>query len=197
MESDDIDWDGTLEYFIFEDVADPSSQNGRSPAATPLYSGIGQSISRQFTGRIGSELPLLDFKEFKYSFRLENKVLLNSGQVYWLGLHLSENHDNDLMFWETAHIEAPTYPPGVGYGSLRHVALNSVFADFRDNLSSKQQLAFEIYENPAYVPSVSPLGGLGIVAALMASGAAVRWRNTREQDPPDRASLALPVKPAR
>jgi hypothetical protein len=172
------DWDGTLEYFIFEDVADPSSQSGRGPAASPLYSGAGQGISREFTGRIGSgSLP--GFREFKYSFRFENKLLLNSGQVYWLGLHLSADHGNDFLFWETAHVEAPSYPPGIGYASLRQAAFQSVFANFTDSFASKQQLAFKIYENPAHVPSVSPTGGLVAVAILAASGAALRRRNAR------------------
>ena len=76
-----LDWDETLEYFIFEDVADSQSQNGRSPAATPLYSGMGQAMTREFTGRTG-EPALPEFKEYKYSFRLDGPVSLNSGQVY-------------------------------------------------------------------------------------------------------------------
>jgi hypothetical protein len=80
-------WDGTLEYFFFEDA-------GNVPAAVPLASGDGANVRQTPTGVSG---------EFVFFFDLEAPLPLPAGPRYWLGLHLKQGFadDGNYSFWST------------------------------------------------------------------------------------------------
>ncbi len=83
--SETIPWDGTLEYFIYEDA-------GGLPGAL-IASGNGQNVQRNEV-YLGSLLPT-----FEYWFDFEDHDELQAGQTYWLGLHLASNYDNFGISW--------------------------------------------------------------------------------------------------
>jgi hypothetical protein len=80
-------WDGTLEYFFFEDA-------GNLPAAVPFASGDGVDVRQTPTGGPG---------EFVFFFDLETPLPLAAGPRYWLGLHLKASFadDGNHTFWST------------------------------------------------------------------------------------------------
>lgn len=79
-------WDGTLEYYIFDD-------NNASPGAV-IASGDGQSIQKISTG-----VHTPGAAEYEYSFDLEGSVDLSSNNTYWLGLHLSADYPAEGTYW--------------------------------------------------------------------------------------------------
>jgi hypothetical protein len=80
-------WDGTLNWWIFNDAA---GQPG-----TILASGEGTGVTKVATGT-----PLFFGVEYKYDFSFGG-VPLAAGTTYWFGLHLSGNWDRDDIYWET------------------------------------------------------------------------------------------------
>jgi hypothetical protein len=72
-------WDGTLEYFIFDD------DNGTP--GTVISFGDGQSVVKNATGRI---TPGAD--EYEYSFEFETPIDLDAGKTYWFGLHMDADY---------------------------------------------------------------------------------------------------------
>jgi hypothetical protein len=93
LESVDAFWDGTIKYFLF------NSENDK-PDKITFAMGTGVEIKKEATGRT-----LYDsYKEFTYSFDLENPVNLSANTKYWLGLHLSESFDRNNIYWETTNI---------------------------------------------------------------------------------------------
>jgi hypothetical protein len=87
---EDDPWDGTLQWFIFED-------DGGQPVAAPLATGDGIAVSKVATGNVIAGF--LD--EFAYDFRLDTPVLLGAGTTYWFGLHLSSSFDFAFIGWES------------------------------------------------------------------------------------------------
>jgi hypothetical protein len=89
LEPDDAVWDGTIEYSIFNDIDD-------TPDTVPFAAGTGVEIKKEATGRTLYDI----YKEFAYSFDLDNHVSLSANRKYWLGLHLSSNFDLDQIYWQ-------------------------------------------------------------------------------------------------
>jgi hypothetical protein len=89
FEDYDAWWDGTLEYFIFED-------NGGIPGIT-VISGSGKSIQKDviFEHPIGIR--------YEYSFELETTVSLVADNLYWFGLHMDSGYPGSLSVfrWES------------------------------------------------------------------------------------------------
>jgi len=85
-------WDGTLEYFIYND-------NAGMPANPPFESGIGQNIQKM---NIGVGFPTRpNAIHYEYSFDLENPIQLQAGVKYWIGLHLANDFTTfDHIYWE-------------------------------------------------------------------------------------------------
>ena len=81
-------WDGTIEWWIFNDAAG-------SPGGI-VDSGTGNLVDRTFTG---NTVPIA-CPEFVMDFDLDHDVPLAGGTTYWLGLHLSTDFDDDMVFWE-------------------------------------------------------------------------------------------------
>ncbi len=77
----DGDWDGTVEYFIFEDDL--------GIPGTLIASGNGINVDKVDTGFDG-----FFGDRFAYSFDLEDGVLLEADKHYWLGLHLASGFDD-------------------------------------------------------------------------------------------------------
>ena len=72
-------WDGTLEYFFFED-----------DSGTPgdlLQSGMGQQIVKDITPGVAAD-------RGEYEFEFENSIELTAGQIYWFGLHLNADYSD-------------------------------------------------------------------------------------------------------
>lgn len=86
IEVDIIPWDGTVEYYIFDD-------NNNSPGAV-VASGNGQSIQKVDTG-----IHTPTATEYEYSFDLEDSADLSSNNTYWLGLHLAADYPVDDSYW--------------------------------------------------------------------------------------------------
>lgn len=89
-EHDDQIWDGTLEYFIFDD------DDGIPD--TIIASGHGQGIQKDVT----YETPI--GTQYKYSFEFEEPINISSDDTYWFGLHLASDYPNDggnVFKWES------------------------------------------------------------------------------------------------
>lgn len=100
-------WDGTLDWWIYEDT-------GGLPG-TLLASGAAQNVDVAFDQQVGS----WDFYGFTFEFAGEG-VAVNAGSVYWLALHAASDwvHKDDL-YWSASDANA-TY--------LGHEQLNGVGA---------------------------------------------------------------------
>ena len=85
------DWDGVLEYYVFEDA-------GGLPSLTAKDSGNAVNISRQQTGSftIGPQ--------YRYSFNFEQPAFISGNQAHWLGLFVGTDTVNEGIFWETTAI---------------------------------------------------------------------------------------------
>ena len=73
-------WDGTLEYFFFEDSS--------GTPGSMLQSGMGQQIAKDITLGVLSD-------DCEYEFEFENSIELTAGQTYWFGLHLNSDYAPD------------------------------------------------------------------------------------------------------
>jgi len=82
-------WDGTIEWWIFEDAAG-------SPG-TIFAEGDGVLIDKILTVDT-----FLDCTLSELWFDLDNSVELEGGTTYWLGLHLEGNFVSDIVLWATA-----------------------------------------------------------------------------------------------
>lgn len=84
-------WDGTLEYFFFEDA-------GNTPSDTPLATGLGTNVTTT-PGTIAAELV--------YRFDLAAPVVFEAGQKYWFGLHMKQSFadDGNYSFWSTTSLD--------------------------------------------------------------------------------------------
>ncbi len=77
-------WSGTIEYFFFE-------SDGIVPTENAFASGIAQDI--EVVGAGDSD---------RYTFGLEAPVALQAGTVYWLGLHMDDDFQEETsccVFW--------------------------------------------------------------------------------------------------
>jgi hypothetical protein len=168
------DWEGVVEYFIFEDIEVLDAANGRGPGETPLYSGSGQNITREATGRIGEESPLTGMIEFHMLFDFEAPVSLEADRVYWLGLRLRNRGGVGINYWLTTLKEGESYPPGLGFGSISQTSLQATFDNWSENIEGpKQQQAFNIVPEPT--TWLQQAGALGVLLHL------VRRRRVRSQ----------------
>jgi hypothetical protein len=71
-------WDGTIEYFIFDDA-------GGEPGNL-LTSGNGQNLIKNNIGGTA----------YEYSIDLDTEIELEGGVTYWLGIHLAANYDDQI-----------------------------------------------------------------------------------------------------
>ena len=162
---DSAEWDGVVEYFIFEDIEVMNAANGRGPGETPLYSGSGQNITREATGRVGEESPLTDLIEYHMIFDFEAPVSLEAGRVYWLGLRVREVGGSQI-YWLTTLNEGESYPPGLGFGSIRQASLQAKFDNWSEFPAvSKPQLAFNVVPEPT--TWMQQAGALGVLLHLV------------------------------
>jgi hypothetical protein len=85
------EWDGTLEYFFFEN-------DGSVPAETPIATGLGTNVTTMPNGFAGQLI---------YHFDLASPVVLESGQTYWFGLHMKQSYadDGNYSFWSTTSLD--------------------------------------------------------------------------------------------
>lgn len=72
-------WDGTVEYFFFDDA-------GNVPANVPFASGDGAGVSGVPTGATAGP-----YVEYLFRFDLESPLPLDAGPRYWFGLHLKQS----------------------------------------------------------------------------------------------------------
>jgi hypothetical protein len=91
----DASWDGTVEYFFFENA-------GNVPAAVPFASGDGTNIVPTPTGVTSGALT-----EYLYAFDLAAPLVLEAGQKYWFGLHLKQSFadDGNNAFWSITSLD--------------------------------------------------------------------------------------------
>ena len=84
-------WDGTLDWWIYEDA-------GGVPG-TLLASGAAQNVETTFDQQAGS----WDFYDFTFEFGGEG-VAVNAGSIYWLALHAASDwvHQDDL-YWAASN----------------------------------------------------------------------------------------------
>lgn len=134
-------WSGTIDYFFF-------GSDGIVPTEVPFASGAAQDIE-----------VVADGDRDRYTFALETPVELQAGTVYWLGLHMDDDFDentNCCVFWSTLE-------EGVAVGSGAASARFGFVQNWR--LTSNHH-AFQLLPEPGGVAS----GGAGIVtlAALLA-----------------------------
>jgi len=89
-------WDGTLEYFLFDDVAG-------QPASTPFVSGLGVNIVRLNVGNPWAVNP--NATQYEYSFDLDAPVNLLAS-TYWVGLHLASSYGPLAgdVYWATTSL---------------------------------------------------------------------------------------------
>lgn len=71
-------WDGTIEYFIYDDA------NGEP--GNLLTSGNGQNLVKNNLGGTA----------YEYSIDLDTDIELDGGVTYWLAIHLAANYDDQL-----------------------------------------------------------------------------------------------------
>jgi len=106
-------WDGTLEWFIFDDASG-------QPAATTKASGNGLNVTRTATG---TALPdtLPGYIEYEWSFDLDTPITLQGAVPYWFGLHLASDYEFQRgVFWESTAGGYGTDSQSSSYGDLTH-----------------------------------------------------------------------------
>jgi len=86
------DWDGTLNYVIFQD-------SGGEPGPT-VYQGIGQSTTWTIDPSVNTI-----YLGYKYTFSFEEPLTLNANSVYWLAINLSGGGTiwTTQAFWASTH----------------------------------------------------------------------------------------------
>jgi hypothetical protein len=82
-------WDGTLNYFVFED-------DDGMPSENHIYNGLAQSIVKTFDPDVNTI-----YFGFKYSFNFQVPLELEAGTIYWLALNLGGGgtFDTTQAFW--------------------------------------------------------------------------------------------------
>jgi hypothetical protein len=108
-------WDGTINYFLFEDV------DGQ-PDTQAFASGLGVNVLKQATNRSLYNY----YNEYSYSFDFEKPVNIKANIIYWLGLHLSANFDRDEIYWETTDKSFGTNGMSAYLGDLNNWSRSSV-----------------------------------------------------------------------
>ena len=164
IEQQGFAWNGTVNYFIFNDgPAGPSNPPGsRSPSGSPLASGSGQSIVKTPDSR---PLP----SGFQYTFDFENPVQLAAGKTYWLGINLPGGG----TFGTTQGFWASTDTPFQEMAALTG-------SDFGEPWDLRGlELAFQL--QGTVVPGASTLLLLG---ASFAGLGVLRWRRERHTSSP-------------
>lgn len=152
VEAPESVWDGTLKYFLFEDIdGEPDTQ--------PLVSGIGVNVLKQATNR-----SLFNYyDEYSYSFDLEKPVEIAANTTYWLGLHLSSNFGRDDIYWETTDKGFGTNGMSAYLGNLNNWSRSSTAAERAFVLNSKSGT------NSREVPEPSVILGTLLVVGVMRS----------------------------
>jgi hypothetical protein len=133
-------WDGTIEYYFFEDA-------GNLPAMVPLASGDAMDVSQAPSGVQGESI---------FFFDLEAPLPLAAGPRYWFGLHLKQSFadDGNYSFWST---------------TTEDFGLTSASAeggDFGDWGSAPDDEAFVLYGTvPEPGGALELLAGIGVLLA--------------------------------
>jgi len=157
-------WDGTIDWFVFED------NEGQPGTLVSSGNGILQQKDLLVDGGDG-------LSNYSYDFDLDNPVLLQGGNTYWLGLHLGQTFDADLprVLWTQSFS---------GAGAFNHFSFNGVnwsqgdvqLAFFLTGEEPDQQVAGELLplDNSALmiagltsmtvwmVPAIAGLAGAGV-----------------------------------
>jgi hypothetical protein len=131
-------WDGTLNYFFF-------NNDGVFPAASPLSTGTNPPFTQTILTR----------GLIRFDFDLITPLTLPPG-TYWLGIQ------TDLLFDPGGLSWASTTTP---YAQLSAAAIQG---DFSQWTLQGCQLAFALWDTPLVVPepTITTLIGLGLTAAL-------------------------------
>jgi hypothetical protein len=134
-------WDGTLEYFFF-------NNDGALPSSSPLPGSHGSNPP--FTKRSVPGGPFADYT-YEYQFDLLTPLALNPG-TYWLGLRLDDFTGNSDISW------VATITPNA------QVSAAAPFGDFTQWWLQSSQLAFALSDTPLVIPE--PAGNTLFALAL-------------------------------
>ncbi len=156
-------WNGTLEYFIFEDDAG-------LPANDPLAgftSGAAVNVTRELVGTFPKG------QEYKYTFNFANPVVLLSSTVYWIGLHMdtvpgsSPTNASNGIFWEESSL------PGFGAEMVisegyTNIGLGPYWQEISDGVPPRSDGAFLLHGEAIPESAAVALMTLGLVGIGLA-----------------------------